>query len=149
MTLADSLGHLNFQLEGTDISHRALHTARHAVYPEESIKGIPEKTASKWFMRSRERNLRLVRVVPELRERAGFTLVNLTSPNASALKRFDVVFLRNVLIYFNREAQRRILSRVLSHLALRGWLFVGLSETAEGLDLPIERVAHSIYRRVA
>jgi chemotaxis protein methyltransferase CheR len=149
MTLANSLGSLRFKLTGTDISQRALQAARRAVYPEESVATVPEPLRAKWLMRSRARDQRLVRVVPELRERATFFRVNLTNKDGLGLAKYDVIFLRNVLIYFEREAQRRILGRLLSHVNSRGWLFVGLSETADGFDLPIRRVAHSVYRRTS
>ncbi|MGC4066339.1 MAG: CheR family methyltransferase [Polyangiaceae bacterium] len=149
MTLAHTLGNLRFKLTGTDISQRALQTARRAVYPEETVSTVPEPLRNKWLMRSRERDQRLVRVVPELRERATFFRVNLTNADGLGLAKYDVIFLRNVLIYFEREAQRRILGRLLSHVNSRGWLFVGLSETADGFDLPIRRVAHSVYRRTS
>jgi chemotaxis protein methyltransferase CheR len=100
-------------------------------------------------MRSRERDRKLVRVVPELRERATFSRVNLTSADGFGATKYDIVFLRNVLIYFDRDAQRGILGRLLNHVNARGWLFVGLSETADGFNLPIRRVAHSVYRRTS
>jgi chemotaxis protein methyltransferase CheR len=147
ITLAEALGHLRFELQGTDISHRAILAARRAVYSSDTLVAVPDSIVCRWFMRSRDPNDRLVRVVPELRQRAVFSLANLTERVPTLGGSYDVVFLRNALIYFDRAAQGRILRRVLEHLTPNGWLFVGLSESAEGFDLPLQRTTHSVYRR--
>jgi chemotaxis protein methyltransferase CheR len=149
MTLAEALRTRRFIVHGCDISLRALHTARMAIYSEESLKAVPAALQKRWFMRSRERERRVVRVVPELRELASFSLVNLSEATLHLGRRFDAIFLRNVLIYFEREMQQKILSRIVALLSSGGWLFVGTAESAEGFALPLERIQQSIYRRLA
>lgn len=148
MTLADALGHLRFELSGIDISTQALSTAWRAIYPEPSVVSVPTALKSQWLMRSKDRSRGLVRVVPELRRLARFSQANVTD-RTSLEGSFDVLFLRNVLIYFDRKNQQQILTQILEHVTLNGWLFVGQSESADGFGLAIERMGHSVYRRVA
>jgi chemotaxis protein methyltransferase CheR len=148
MTLADAIGTLDFELYGTDISRRALHVAQRGVYAVETIAAVAEPLKLRWFMRSRNPSAKLVRVVPELRERASFAFANLTASHSRLGGPYDVIFLRNVLIYFDRDTQRKIIGQIVEHLKSKGWLFVGLSETADGLGLPLQRMGHSVYRRL-
>jgi chemotaxis protein methyltransferase CheR len=147
IVLAESMQSLRFELFGVDISRRALQIARRGVYPDEAVRPITESSRMKWFMRSRNRQANLVRVIPELRERASFSLANLTAEKSGLGGPYDVIFLRNVLIYFERDTQRTIIGRVIEHLVEKGWLFVGMSETADGMGLPLQRIGHSVYRR--
>jgi chemotaxis protein methyltransferase CheR len=149
ISLAETLKNLHFELHGTDISRRALQTARRGVYPDEVLLAVSEPLRNRWFMRSRNPLKKAVRVVPELRERAVFSLANLTESCPTLGASYEVIFLRNVLIYFDREMQGKILHRVMQHLTPNGWLFVGLSESADGFGLPLQRVGHSVYRRSA
>jgi chemotaxis protein methyltransferase CheR len=109
---------------------------------------IPFLLKQKYFLRSKDRDKGLVRVVPSLRSIIQFQRLNLMDENfAFPEASLNTIFCRNV-IYFDREKQYRLLSRLCRHLIKDGYLFLGHSETMHGFDLPLDRVASTIYRRV-
>jgi len=138
---------LDFSILGTDISTRALEKAARGVYDEEKAATIPAVYRKKYLLRSRERRERLIRVAPEIRSRVTFTRLNFLDDDYELSVPFDVIFCRNVIIYFDRENQQHILSKVCSHLVAGGYLFTGHSETLHGMKLPIKNMAPSVYRK--
>ncbi len=82
-----------------------------------------------------------------LRDRVKFRALNLNEALPRELGRFDVIFLRNVLIYFDREAKKRIVYRLLEFLSSGGYLEVGHSESLHGLGLSLQTVQPSVYRK--
>jgi len=139
-------GRIEFVVHATDICTDALKKAKRAVYSEESVEPVPERLRRIYLLRSRDRRRREVRVAPEVRSHVCFGRANLLSDPQPVLGEADIVFLRNVLIYFNRETQSRVLRRVLASMRPGAYLFVGHSEGLLGFDLPLERVATSVYR---
>lgn len=139
----------NFQYRilATDISTNVLERGRKAVYPEERIEPVPSSYRSRYFLRSKERNNRLVRVKPELRSRVRFERLNLMSEDFGIRDRFEVIFCRNVIIYFDRTNQSKLLHKLADYLAPGGYLFLGHSETLAGMDVPLFSVAPTIYRK--
>jgi chemotaxis protein methyltransferase CheR len=99
-------------------------------------------------MRSREPGASRVRVVPELRRLIEFRRLNFMESNYGLTEKVDAVFCRNVLIYFDRPTQQRILGKLTHYLVPGGYLFVGHSETLHELDLPLTQVAPALYRRI-
>ncbi len=139
----------SFSILATDLSTEVIEKARNAIYSEERISGMPDVMKKKYFMKSRDRNKRLVRVVPELRNSIEFFRINFMDDVYPVDKAVNVVFCRNVLIYFDRIRQQKILSNLCSRLTEGGYLFIGHSETTAGLDLPIKQVAPTVYRKLA
>lgn len=90
-----------------------------------------------------------MRVVPSLRSKVRFVPVNLLDLDEDAVDSFDAIFCCNVLIYFERPMQVRVLSRLCGHLAPGGHLFVGHSETLHGMDLPLHFVSPTVYRKAS
>ena len=132
---------------GTDISTRALDHGRKAVYTEERIDPIPQALRRKYLLRSKDRSSRLVRVRPELRRRVQFHRLNLMHDSWNIEDRFEVIFCRNVIIYFERPTQYRLLTHLYNYLVPGGYLFLGHSETLAGMELPLSSVAPTIYRK--
>jgi chemotaxis protein methyltransferase CheR len=149
MTASDSARHDNFIIEGTDISRPILESAQLAVYSEESVAHMADDMRSRYFLRSRDRSRRLVRVVPEIRDKVRFSFMNLNSDSYGFEHQFQIIFCRNVIIYFDRLNQERLLLRVCNQLTPGGWLFTGNAETICGMNLPLKPIAPSIYRRTA
>jgi len=85
-------------------------------------------------------------VEKSLRNKVKFLQVNLNEPFPN-VGTFDIVFLRNVLIYFNGETKRKVVSRVLSVVPSGGWLLIGHSESLHGVNDSVHAVAPSIYRK--
>jgi len=142
--------HESVELEvlGTDVSRRVLAQAREATYPEDELGPVPFELRSRFFLKSKDRARRLVRVAPEIRSRTRFAHLNLMGEQSAGGRPFDVIFCRNVLIYFERERQQAIVGRLCRELAPNGVLFVGLSENLHGLDLPLRTIGRSVYARV-
>jgi chemotaxis protein methyltransferase CheR len=137
-----------FSILATDISTRVLEKARLGIYDEHLVDGIPPALKKKYFMRSKNRDRELVRVVPHLRSLIQFQRLNLMNDQFMIPGDLDVIFCRNVIIYFEREKQHQLLSRLCRHLKKDGYLFLGHSETMHGFDLPLIRIASTIYRKV-
>lgn len=136
----------DFRILATDISTRVLETARLAVYPEERTAPVPLHLKRKYFLRSRDRDAGLIRVVPALREKVLFRRLNFMADEFGIRERIDIIFCRNVIIYFDRPTQERLLRRFRGHLATGGHIFLGHSETLSGLDLPLQAVYPTVYR---
>jgi chemotaxis protein methyltransferase CheR len=141
----------DWRLIGTDISERILKRAQAATYTEDELNGLSDSRAERFLLRSRkpyDHNIRpIYRIIPELRARARFKKANLQ--DLSLLEPFtaDVVFLRNVLIYFEPEAQRRVVEAVIDRIRPGGVLMTGHSETLQANDR-LSQVLPTIYRKV-
>lgn len=131
---------------GTDISTQALRDAMRAVYDEERVATVPAAMKEKYLLRSRDRTRKHVRIVPELRQMVTFRHLNFME-EFSFKKPFDVIFCRNVVIYFDRETQARLFSKFCQCLKPGGYLFIGHSESLTGMNLPLVQVAPTIYQR--
>jgi chemotaxis protein methyltransferase CheR len=142
--------HPDFQhsILATDISTRVLEKARAGIYDQHLVEGVPYSLKQKYFLRSKDREKKLVRVVPELRSCVSFQRVNLMDEHLIIPEKVDVIFCRNVIIYFERATQCELLSRLCRSLKTGGYLFLGHSETVHGFDLPLARIASTIYRKL-
>lgn len=139
---------LDFAILATDISTRVLVKAREAVYTETEAKPIPAELKKKYLLRSKNRAKQLVRIVPELRKKVVFRRLNFMDSDYGVKTPMDIIFCRNVLIYFDLSTQQQVLSRLCRHLRVGGYLFCGHSETLNDLDLPLTQVTTTVYRRV-
>jgi len=131
----------------TDISTRVLEKAKMGIYEEGKVADIPDRMKKKYLLRSKDRNRKQVRIVPELRNSIRFGRLNFMEEDFGMKEDMDMVFCRNVIIYFNRVTQERFLVKLVRHLAPGGYLFVGHSETLHGMDLPLKPVMPSIYKK--
>ena len=137
-----------FVVLGSDVSTRVLKVAISAKYASSELDDVPLEYRN-YFMRSRDPARALIRIVPELRERAGFLRLNLMSEHYEIGEDVDVAFLRNALIYFPRERQERIVQRVHKKLRPGGLFAVGLTETLHGTGLSVTHVGSSLYLKEA
>lgn len=120
----------DWEIVGTDVDGEALETARRGLYGERAVAHVPPAQLGRWF----EPRGKLYELAPALRERISYRSLNLAHPPYDLLREspgrtFDVVLLRNVLIYFRRPLQRRVVAAVADALAPNGALFLGASET--------------------
>lgn len=136
-----------FAIAATDICSEVLATARRAIYPEDVAAPIPLDMRRRYLLRARRPADRLVRIVPELRSSVGFGQINLLEPDHPWKQPMDVIFCRNVLIYFAKPTQQTVLRNLCRSLRPGGYLFVGHSEALGGLSLPLQAVGPSVYRR--
>jgi chemotaxis protein methyltransferase CheR/two-component system chemotaxis response regulator CheB len=117
-----------FAILGIDISTQMLAQAQAAIYPAAMMDPVPPELRARWVMRSRDPAQELVRIVPELRRAVRFMRLNLMDGSYALDRDVDVIFCRNVLIYFDAENQRAVIQRLAGHLRAGGFLFVGHSD---------------------
>lgn len=148
MTALEALGNTaSFKLSASDIDSKVLATASEGVYKLESLKGLGPERMQRFFMRGKASNSGLVRVKPELKAPIDFLSVNLIQDNWPFREPFDIVFCRNVMIYFDAPTQRRVLERIHRNMVPGGMLFVGHSENFnDSRDLFILR-GKTVYER--
>jgi chemotaxis protein methyltransferase CheR len=137
---------LNFSLLGSDISKTMLSKAISAIYPETAIAPVPLELKRKYFLRSKDKDAKTVRVIPKLREKATFQLLNLMNKvYETKMNQFDIIFCRNVLIYFDRETQEKVLTRLIEKLKHTGFIFLGHSESITNMKLNVKQVKPTIF----
>lgn len=139
-------GGVDLRILATDISTKVLRTAAGGVYPKERVKNIPPLLLRKYFQIGQGRWSGHYRVKKEIRDTVTFRRFNLmeTLP-ADGL--FDVIFCRNVMIYFDKETQKNLIDRFYGCLKEGGYFFVGHSESLTGLKHPFQYVEPSVYRK--
>lgn len=136
-----------FQILGTDISTIVLHKAEKAIYKMERVDTVPAVMKKKYLLRSRDRQKNLVRIAPEVRTSVRFRRLNFMADDFEMRESMDLIFCRNVIIYFDRPTQERLLNRLYDHLIPGGYMFMGHSETLSGLNVPLLSVGNMIYRK--
>lgn len=146
MVLADVLGDGAWEVLGTDISTRVLERARLGHYSMERASGIPIDLLRRFCLKGQGKEAGTMLVEKALRQRVQFMHLNLNQP-LPKLGSFDVIFLRNVMIYFNLETKRQLVSRLMTHLRSGGYLLIGHSETLNDINDTLQAVAPSIYRK--
>ncbi|MBA4390322.1 MAG: chemotaxis protein CheR [Syntrophus sp. (in: bacteria)] len=137
----------SFMVLATDISTKVLEKARLAVYDEERVAPVPSDFKRKYLLTNKDRTKRLFRVVPELRERVKLRRLNFMDGDFGFREPIDIIFCRNVIIYFDKQTQERLLNHFCRYLSPDGYVFMGHSETLLGMDVPLVPVAPTIYRR--
>lgn len=150
MVLADmglQTAGIRFAILGTDICTEVLEEAALGVYPEETVAPVPPAMQHRYLMWSKRGGQAQVRIVPELRCRVRFQHLNLMDASYPIDRDVDVIFLRNILIYFDRPTQQAVLERLCGHLRPGGYLFLGHSESMAGSDLSMVQVAPTVFRR--
>lgn len=133
---------------GTDISDRVLHSAIEAIYPEERLRLVTPERLRRYCLRGEGDSEGLVQIQSKLRERVKFGQLNLSQPIEN-LGPFDVIFLRNVLIYFDPPTKRAVVDRVLTQLRPGGLFFIGTAEGRIACDTALQTLAPGAFRKVA
>jgi chemotaxis protein methyltransferase CheR len=131
----------------TDLSTRVLERARAGLYPIEKAREIPEAHRKAWMLRGTGGSEGLMKVGPELRPLVRFARLNLVAEAWPGLETFDLLFCRNVLIYFSPDVKARVVRHLLGHLATDGVLFLGHAESLSGMDLPVAVHSPTVYVR--
>jgi chemotaxis protein methyltransferase CheR len=150
MTLAGALGNgagsSRWGVVGSDIAESSLVTAERGLYRMERLQHMPPNALKQFCLRGTAEFEGSMMVNRKLRERVSFCQHNLLD-SPQHLGKFDVIFLRNVLIYFDQDMRQRIVSRVLEALNPGGWLYTGHADTIMDLKLDLETVAPSLHRK--
>lgn len=138
-------GSADFSILATDISTRVLETARAGIYEESRVEPLPSALRTAYVLRSKNRAKQLVRIVPELRQRISFYRLNFMDKDYRIKDMYDIIFFRNVMIYFDRPTQQAVLNRMCRNLNPGGYLFAGHSESLNGLNIPVQQVGSAVY----
>lgn len=147
MTLLEALPNAASQCSiwATDIDTQAIARAQRGVYTFDRVKTIPEPLLRKYFLRGKDDKSGLVRVKPVLQNMIKFESLNLLAPRWPTEKKFDAIFCRNIMIYFDKETQTKILERFAPLMKSEGLLFAGHSENFTYLTNAFKLQGQTVY----
>jgi len=137
----------SFQIIATDISKKVLKKAQIAVYEEERTAAIPYEFKKRYLLRSKDSRNLSVRIVPELRKLVKFQRLNFMDSTFVFREALDIIFCRNVIIYFDKETQKKLLNKFYSALKKGGYIFMGHSEALLGMGVPFIQVVPTVYKK--
>ena len=130
----------DFSIYATDISTRMLKTAFDAIYKEQRVETLPISLKKKYLLKSKDRANPTVRIIPELRRKITFDRMNFMDNSYHVSETFDIVFCRNVLIYFDRETQEKVIGKLCTKLKPNGIFFLGHSESITNYEVPLKQI---------
>lgn len=139
----------NFRVFASDICETVLDKAKKAVFTSDKTSDIPYDLKRKYMLRSKDRHDGLFRVTPELRAKVTFGRLNLMDPDYNLPVPMDIIFCRNVIIYFEHDIQHAIIKKLCGNLVKGGYLFLGHSESVHGMDdLPLRTESPTIFTKI-
>ena len=137
----------DFAMLATDISTKVLEQAQGGIYDASRIEPVPAALRHNYLLRSNDTSRHLVRIVPELRSRITFRRLNFMDADYGFRDQFEVLFFRNVMIYFDKATQEAVINKLCRHLKPGGYLFVGHSESLAGLNIPVVFSGSAVFRK--
>lgn len=146
MQLADLMGDSPWEIVASDLSTQVLEKARRGLYPMQRAEEIPRHYLTRFCLKGTGAQEGSMMISKELRSRVRFLQVNLNEAFPD-LGEFDVIFLRNVMIYFDNNTKREVVHRMLPLLKPGGHLLIGHSESLNGVTDAYKLVVPSIYRK--
>jgi chemotaxis protein methyltransferase CheR len=136
----------SYNLLGSDVSIRMIQNAFKGVYTSDRIAGLPMELKRAYFLRSKTQP-DLVRIKPEYRKKIIYKRINFMDDGYGLLKHdYDIIFCRNVLIYFDKATQEGVIRKFISHLRPGGLLFLGHSESIMGMEIPLRQIQPTVYQ---
>jgi chemotaxis protein methyltransferase CheR len=138
----------DYSILATDICTDVLAQAASGRYPTAMIDPVPMDLRRRYVLQSRDRAADEVRMAPALRAKIAFARLNLMDSAYPIGRDMDFIFCRNILIYFDKPTQEGVLSRLCDHLRPGGYLVLGHSESAVGVDLPVVALVNTIFQKV-
>lgn len=133
-------------ITATDIDTNVLNKSKNGIYPIDQAAQIPDKLLNKYFLRGVDENHGYFRAGNTLRSMIDFQQLNLISPDWDIKGKFQIIFCRNVIIYFDKDTQNKLITRFLSYLEPNGLLMLGHSESLHGHDYELVNCGKNIYR---
>jgi chemotaxis protein methyltransferase CheR len=138
----------NYSIHCTDISTLVLKKAIEGIYTKERVEKIPYTIKSKYFLKSKDKINQTVRVIPRLRKKITAHRLNLIDKVYKVPHEFDVIFCRNVLIYFDKPTQEQVVKKLCARLKTGGIFFLGHSESLAGMDAPLKTIRPTIFQKI-
>ncbi len=146
MVLAETLGALPWEVVGSDINQEVLRQARKGHYSMERTSGIKPELLQNYCLKGTRSQAGTFLIGDKLKQRTRFIQVNLNKP-LTGLGRFEVIFLRNVMIYFDQETKKEVVNRIVHVLKPGGLLFISHSESLHGMVSALKMIRPSVYRK--
>lgn len=137
-----------FQIPATDISTDVLKKAIRAIYPSDDVKPIPTYYRNKYMVKGRGEWEGYWRISPAIRRTVQFGRLNFNDDNYRIAEQMNIIFCRNVIIYFSMETKTRVMKKIGDQLFPRGYLFIGHSETLNNINNEFEPVSRTVYRKL-
>ncbi len=145
MLLAETIPHRPWEIIGSDLSTKVLAKAQRGIYPMERIELLDRKLMEKYCLKGVRSQAETFRISEKLRKHTHFGQVNLMKTLPPKIGTFEVIFLRNVLIYFDQETKKHVVERVVKKLNPKGVFIISHSETLSRVTDQLEMVQPSIY----
>jgi chemotaxis protein methyltransferase CheR len=139
---------LDYSILATDICTEVLAQGASGRFQKSMIDPVPMDLRRRYVLQSRDPGADEVRIAPSLRAKVAFARLNLMDSAYPVSTDMDFIFCRNILIYFDKPTQEQVLSRLCDHLRPGGYLVLGHSESAVGVDLPVVAVVNTIFQKV-
>jgi len=137
-----------FSITGTDISNQVLDKAAKGIYQEQKIEFVSLDLKKKYFLKSKDRSNPTVRVRPELQANLTLRHLNLMDGYYDVKETYNAIFCRNVLIYFDRATQEKVINKLCQHLEPGGYFFIGHSESLSGMNVPLTHIKPTIFQKL-
>ncbi len=137
----------DYSVLATDISTEVLEVAVTGRFPQVMMDPVPADLYARYVLQARDPAVDEVRIVPQLRSKIAWGRLNLMDQRYGVDRDMDLIFCRNILIYFDKPTQDAVLARLSSHLAPGGYLILGHSEAGAATDLPLTPIANTIYQK--
>lgn len=138
----------NYTITATDLSTQVLNKAITAVYSEERIAGIPLQLKRKYFLKSKDPQKKTVRVIPQLRNKVNISRLNFMDESLNISADFDIIFCRNVIIYFDKNTQEKVINKLCEKLKPGGFFFLGHSESITNMRVPLEQLKPTVFQKL-
>ncbi|HWU81672.1 MAG TPA: CheR family methyltransferase [Caulobacter sp.] len=138
---------VDYSILCTDICTEVLDQAVAGRFSEQMIEPVSMARRQRYLMRARDAGRNEVRVKPHLRAKLAFARLNLMDDAYPIETDVDIIFCRNILIYFDKPTQAKVLTRLCNHLAPGGYLLLGHSESIVGIDLPVVQIANTVFQK--
>jgi chemotaxis protein methyltransferase CheR len=137
------------EVQATDLSNKVLAIARAGMWSMDKSTDIPLNYRKEFMLRGTGSQAGKMKAGPEIRDVVSFARLNLNDPVYPVNGVFDLIFCRNVLIYFDHQSKAKVVDRLMSHLAPGGYLFLGYAETTATITDRLESVGPNVYARVS
>ncbi|MDR4494415.1 MAG: protein-glutamate O-methyltransferase [Nitrospirales bacterium] len=150
MTLSDAIFDMhrwNIKILASDISTRVLSKAASGIYEDERVSQLPQDLVKRYFLRGNGKQAGKVRVRPQVANLVAFRRINLMDPTFPIRNPLDVIFCRNVMIYFDRPTQAKLMEKFFKYLRPGGYLFIGHSESLQWIEHKFTYLKPTIYQK--
>jgi len=138
----------DYSIHCTDISTQVLEKGLNGIYAQERAANIPLALKRKYFLRNKDPKNKTLRIIPEIRKKLTFNRLNLMDDYYKVPHDFDVIFCRNVLIYFDKDKQEKVIRKLCDRLKRGGCFFLGHSESITGMNLPLRTIKPTIFQKI-